>query len=315
MRRVNHTQDPHLRVLLVVVVVAVKLVGLLLHLLGLILLRRVQVGNQSVATLGSLGVGHSLSLGGILDRGSEQSRTLTLEVDCLGLGRVDDDLALLLLVENVLHVLDQIQLAAERLDDVTLTVSQHQKSTVLVVNSSSGHSQRVLVLRQLLLVQLLLQVVLLLQMLLRQGVLLQVLVLQVLVLQVVLLLQVLLLHLLLHLLLLSSGGGAQVHTTVVLVLVVVPHNSGRVGEVVSIGQSNGSGSGVVHLRLVVHLLLLQVVLVLRGNLPGGPLVGGGGAGHVGFVYYFKSKIRAGGKPGQTETCGVVVVDAKHWVWI
>lgn len=275
-RRVDHSQDPHLRVLLVVVVVAVKLVGLLLHLLGLVLLRRVQVGHQSVAALGSLGVRDPLSLCRVLDRCSKRPGALALEVHRLGLGRVDDNLALLLLVEHVLHVLDQIQLAREGFDDVALAVSQHQKTTVLVVNAGSGHSHRVLVLWQLLLVQLLLQVVLLVQLLLRQRVLLQVLVLQVLVLQV-LLLQMLLLHLLL-LLHLGSLRSTHVDPAVVLVLVVVAHDC-RIGKIVGVCQSNGGSSGVVHLRLVVNLLLLQVVLVLGAKLAGGSLVGGGRPGH------------------------------------
>lgn len=254
---VDHSQDPHLRVLLVVLV-AVKLVGLLLHLLGLLLLRWVQVGHQPVATLGSLGVSNSLSLGGVLDSGSERARSLTLEVHRLGLGGVDHNLALLLLVENGLDILDQLLLAGESLDDVALTVSRHEVPTVLVVNSGSWEPTHVLVLGHLLLLQVLL-VQLLLQVLLVQRVLLQVLVLQVLVLQV-LLLQVLLLQLLL--LLHLRSGGTQVDATVVLAIVVVVAHHSWVGEVVPVSQGNGGGSGVVQL-LVVEVLLLEV-LVLRG---------------------------------------------------
>lgn len=124
MSRVDHSQDPHLRVLLVIIRVAtIKFIRLLLHLLGLILLRRIQVGNQSVSTLGSLGVGNSLSLGSILDSGSERARSLTLEVHSLRLRRVDHNLTLLLLVEHGLDILNQVQFTGESLDDVTLTVS------------------------------------------------------------------------------------------------------------------------------------------------------------------------------------------------
>lgn len=285
---VNHSQDPHLRILLIVLMVrTIEFIRLLLHLLGLVFLWRVQVSNQSVSTLGSLGVSNSLSLGGILDSGSKRAGSLTLEVDGLWLGRVDDNLALLLLVKDSLDVLHQLLLAGESLDDVALTVSRNEIATVLVVDSSGRKTQGVLVLRHLLLVQLLV-LQLLLQVVLLQWVLLQVLVLQVLVLQ--LLLQVLLLQLLLlHL----SSGGAQVNTAVVLTFViVVAHNSSRVLELM-VGQSNSGSSGVVHL-LMVKVLLLKVllleVLVLRGEAQAGrSLVGGGGSRHVVVVVVWKSR--------------------------
>lgn len=69
--RLNHSQDPHLRVLLVVIEAAIEFVGVLLDFLGLVLLRRVQVGNQSVSTLTSLRVSDSLSLGSVFDGSSE----------------------------------------------------------------------------------------------------------------------------------------------------------------------------------------------------------------------------------------------------
>lgn len=283
---VDHTQDPHLRVLLVVVVVAtVELIGLLLHLLGLVLLRWVQVSHQSVATLASLGVRHSLSLGGVLDGGSERAGSLALEVHRLGLGRVDDNLALLLLVEHGLDVLHQVLFTGERLDDVALAVSGHKETAVFVVNARGRERHPVLVLGQLLtvqllLVQLLLQMVLLLQVvLLLQWVLLQVLVLQ------VLLLQVLLLHLLL--LQLRRRGGTHVHTAVVRVVVlVVAHDRRGVGEIMTIGQRNRSSGGVVQLLLVMEVLLLQVLVLGRKSLTGRSFIRGGRSGHGGVVVLF-----------------------------
>lgn len=130
-----------------------------------------------------------------------------------------------------------------------------------------------LVLRHLLLVQLLL-VQLLLQVVLLQWVLLQVLVLQVLVLQV-LLLQVLLLQLLLlHL----GSSSTQVDATVVLTLVVVVSHHSRVGEVMTISQCNGGGSGVVQL-LVVEVLLLEVLVLRSKSLASRPLIGSGRTRH------------------------------------
>lgn len=270
-RRVDHTQNPHLRVLLVVVVVcAVEFVGLLLHLLSLVLLWRVQVGHQSVSTLASLGVRHSLSLGSVLDGGSERARSLALEVHSLWLRRVDDNLALFLFVEHSLDILDQVLLTGESLDNVAFAVSRHKEAAILVVNPRGGECHGVLVLWQLLAVQLLLVQLLLQVVLLLQRVLLQVLVLQVLVLQV-LLLQVLLLHLLL--LHLRGGGSAHVNATVVLALVVVvAHDGSRVGEVMPVGQRNGGGGGVVQLLLVVEVLLLQVLVLRSEALASGSFV-------------------------------------------
>ena len=332
---VDHSQDPHLRILLVILVVrAVEFIWLFLHLLGLILLWRVQVGNQSVSTLGSLGVSNSLSLGSILDGGSERTRSLTLEVDGLWLGGVDDNLTLLLLVEHSLDILDQLLLAGESLDDVTLAVSRHEVTTILVVNSSSRKTQRVLVLRHLLLVQLLV-LQLLVQVVLLQWVLLQVLMLQVLVLHV----QLLLLHLLLlHL----SSGGAHVNATVILTLVVmVSHHGSRVLELM-VGQCNGSSGSVVHL-LMVKVLLLKVLVLGSKALTSGSLVGGRGTGHgccccccccwlenSKHVYVLVGGWTPGGKVGiqrtgnewpkrdepRTEEANEVVgVLTKHWVWI
>lgn len=81
---VDHSQNPHLRFLLVIVV-AVKVVGVFLDLLSLVLLRWIQVGNQPVSTLGSLGVSHSLSLASILNGCSERARSFALEIHSLGL--------------------------------------------------------------------------------------------------------------------------------------------------------------------------------------------------------------------------------------
>lgn len=191
--RVDHAQDPHLSLALILLV-AVELI-VLLNLLGLILLWRVQVGDQAVTTLGPLGVCHTLSLCSVLDGSSERSRTLALEVHRLWLGRVDDDLALFLLVKHRLHVLHQIQLTVEGLDDVPLAVAGNEEPTVLIVNTSRWHPHWVLVGWHLLLVQLLLQLVVWREMLLHWNVLHQV---------VLLHLVVLLLHLvvLLHLMML-----------------------------------------------------------------------------------------------------------------
>lgn len=262
----DHAQDPHLTILLVVHIVAIELVGLLLHLLGLILLWRIQVGHQTVATLGSLGVSHSLSLGGILDGGSEGSRTLALEVHCLGLGRVDDNFTLLLLVEHGLDVLDQLLLGRERLDDVALAVSQHQVATGLVVERVGGHAHGVLLVgrRLHLLVQglhLLVHLVMRLHLMMR----LHLLVLQRMVLQLMVWLHVMCLHVvlgnLLHLLLLVLQSGHVQHVPVVLRLVVVVAHHVGVGEVM-VGQGHGCGRIVVQLLVVLEVLLHLVLLVL-----------------------------------------------------
>lgn len=262
--RVDHAQDPHLAVLLVVVV-PVKVVQLLLHLLRLVFFWWVQVGHQSVSALGSLGVRHTLSFGGVLHGGSKRARTLTLEVHRLGLRAVDHDLALLLLVEHGFHVLDQLLLAGECLDDVALAVSRNQVPARLVVKRARGHPHGVLLVRRRLhllvdglhLVHLVMRLHLVVQRHLVVHLVLLHLVLVLLHLML-LLLQVVLRHLV-HLLLLLQRGHVQ-HVPVVLQLVVVVHHA-RVREVV-LRQRHGGGRVVVHL-LVVHVLHLVVLVVLE----------------------------------------------------
>lgn len=191
---VDHSQDPHFQLLLIVIWVAVKL-GFLLHLLSLILVWRVQVCNQSVTTLGSLGVGNSLSLSSILDSRSERTRALTLEVDGLRLRRVDNNLTLLLLVQYSLDVFHKLLFGGESLDDITLGMSRNKETTVFKL-----HRRRLelVLLNVLLLLQMVLRnVVLLLQ---RMVHLLLVKLRMVVVMQLVLVVQLLLLQLLLLLL-------------------------------------------------------------------------------------------------------------------
>ena len=279
-RRVDHSQDPHFAVLLVIIV-AVELVLILLHLLLLVLLGWVQVGHQSVAALGSLGVRYSLSFGGILDGRSERPRPLALEVHGLGFTRVYDNLTLLLLVQHGLDVLDQLLLGIESLDNVSLSVSQHQVSAGLVVERVSGQANWVLLVeRRLHLVlqglhlvlqglHLVLQLVVGLHLVLQLVMLMHLLVL----LQLVVLLHLVVRHLL-HLLLLVQRSHVQ-HVPVVLRLVVVVHHAG-IAEVV-LRQRHRSSGVVVHL-LVVEMLHLLVVVVLKVTTCQ-PLVGGRRAGH------------------------------------
>lgn len=124
---VDHPQHPHLAGVgtgdaRVVVELVVDQAVLALFDALLVLLLRIQVGDQPVRTLVPLGVCHPLSLAGVLDGGPEQPRPLALEVHRLGFRRVDDNLALLRVVEHVFHVLDELGLAGERLDDLVLDV-------------------------------------------------------------------------------------------------------------------------------------------------------------------------------------------------
>lgn len=130
---VDHPQHPHLTGVGAGdarVVVELVVDGPVLTFLDalLVLFLRVQVGHQAVRTLVTLGVGHPLSLAGVLDGGPERARPLTLEVHRLGLGRVDDNLALLRVVEHILDVLDELALAGERLDDLVLDVPALENS-------------------------------------------------------------------------------------------------------------------------------------------------------------------------------------------